>query len=42
MFREEKFATTMKTKRKDRADPIKSKQPALGPVAAAQKVNPKL
>jgi hypothetical protein len=42
MFKEEKFATTMKTKRKDRADPIKSKQPALGPVAAAQKVNPKL
>lgn len=37
MYREDKFATTSKMKRKERADPVKSKRPDLGPIAAAQK-----
>jgi len=37
MFREDKARTTAKQKRKDRADPVKSSRPDLGPVAAMQK-----
>ncbi|KAJ1490376.1 WD40-repeat-containing domain protein [Baffinella frigidus] len=37
MFREEKYATKAKQKRKDRADPTLSAKPDLGPVLAAQR-----
>mmetsp|Transcript_46958 Transcript_46958/g.110589 ORF Transcript_46958/g.110589 Transcript_46958/m.110589 type:complete len:703 (+) Transcript_46958:92-2200(+) len=37
MFKEEKFASNSKQKRKDRSDPVKSSKPDLGPVAAALK-----
>jgi hypothetical protein len=37
MFREDKARTTAKQKRRDRADPVKSNKPDLGPVAAIQK-----
>jgi hypothetical protein len=37
MFREDRFASISKKKRKERADPVKSHKPELGPIAATQK-----